>query len=109
MLFIIGFQLILHINQVIDDKLGCAQGVNELTKFRPKSSHRLGHVFLLCFFRYESRKLMVRIMTCDHSLVRNDIKFVYYTMIIFLICYYESQNYILKFIYYSMILFLIYL
>jgi hypothetical protein len=64
--------------------------------------------FLLCFFCYGLRELMCRIMACDNSLDCNDIfKFVYCSMILFLIDYYVGQNNILKFVYYSLILFLI--
>jgi hypothetical protein len=49
---------------------------------------------------------MNRIMLYDHFLDWNDIfKFVYCSMILFLIYHSVDQNDILKFIYYSMIIF----
>jgi hypothetical protein len=85
MLFAVGFQLMLQINRSAGDKVDRVRDVNRLTKFRPKPSHRLGHFLFVMIFPL-CATLLGHIMARDHSLGRNDIfKFVYCSMILFLI------------------------
>jgi hypothetical protein len=92
----------------VDNKVGHAWGVSGLTKFQPKPSHRLSHLlFVMIFPLWATRTNEPHY---GMQLGQNDIfKFIYCSMILFLIYHFVGQNDIFRFIYYFMILFLMYL